>query len=141
MAEIKNIENFADLSADLKFQGYIWLSDATEPEWNSLPNEVINQESINPFILEGHWYSLNGQYSLAFKNTGEQAFYTLIDWTSTNLDVEIYEENFVGHRLEGAEFLNFATLYQAVGDELCEGFPVYEAKTIALRRIKLEKTK
>lgn len=140
MAEIKKLKDFSQLPDKQEFVGYIWLSDANKADWNNDPALISQQEKSNPFVMEGHWYSVDGQYSLAYKNSGEQAFYTLIDWQANGKDEALYEENFVANRLEGSEFLRFATIYQAEADPLCENYPVYQAKIVALRNIKRAKS-
>lgn len=53
-----------DLPTDLDYSGYLWYSDKSEPIILNKSRILIDTNSTNPFIIEGHLY--NTDYNLSF---------------------------------------------------------------------------
>ncbi len=113
---MKEYTNIKDISSEIPFEGYLWLSDSAEPlvydhqpvDWNILQGAV-------PFVVEGHLF--DGKNSYAIRHTGSG--YIIREFTDEDLNShEFTSQSFISNRMEG-RLLNFKQLWSAEEDPLC----------------------
>lgn len=101
------------------YEGYLWYSDAIEPElFNN--NKYPDLEIRNPFIIEGFLFDKNQGLSYSIKFTDGQYIvneYHPREDDENNPDVEIKE--FYTHRIKGHKKIKFLQYWRAEKDEFC----------------------
>ncbi len=124
---VKKLNNLKEIPS-VNYEGYIWMSNETEPK--VLKNEKYDFSAIsqNPFIIEGLLYDKTSQKSFHIQHVGECLIYEY------NLD-EVKSENLVPkeylpHRLKEVEKVCFKQIWEEEEDKNCEGFPVLNLKVI-----------
>ncbi len=124
-----------------KYSGYIWMSDAKEPN-------VLNQEKfdfasigINPFIIEALLYCEEEKVSLTIRHTGKYHI-NEIDLNSLPEGAELENVEYLPHRLTDKEKgidvdkVQFKQLWIPEKDENCENLPVLKMKALVFTGFK-----
>lgn len=119
-------EGLKEIPRNVKYTGYIWMSDMTSPK--ILNNEFLNgnYNTINPFIIEGMLYCIETKisYYLVFDNGKTKVFkYDLntipASWQSDKNDEYEYVSSFSD--TIGLKFLKY---WKPEKDPLCENMEV-----------------
>jgi len=123
----KNVDNIDELP-DLRYEGYIWMSDEAEPRKIDSKSQ-IPAETKNPFIVEGFLKSTDGNVSVSLvPMNGELKIYqfdlNLIKTLPEPLKTEI---SFLTHRFDNAA-ISFITVWLPEKDKLCEDMEVLQPK-------------
>lgn len=116
----------SDINRDATYDGYLWLSDATEPvvlDGEKLDSALLEQE--NPFVIEAQLYDAAGSRSYAVRYADGRHVVTEFDADDINAAGRVTEKCFVPLRIKHRG-LHFKQLWSPRGDELCEGMPVLE---------------
>lgn len=127
MNGIKKIDNITEIPA-CKYEGYVWLSDATAPV--VLNNESFDFESIktNPFVIEALLYSPGEDVSIHVQHTDE---YQIFEYNLKAFSQrEISEKVYLSHRLKDVTKLKFKQLWMPEMDNNCEDMEVLTLKAI-----------
>lgn len=109
-----------DIDTNVKYQGYIWISDQPKPE--VLDNSLINPEFLNvsnPFIIEAQLYDKdNGwSYSVSYVDGKQIACkYKVIPEDSLANEIK-----YVAHRIKDYNRLKFVQVWKEEKDDLCLG--------------------
>lgn len=118
------------MSIDIKLrnaQGYLWHSDQTEPEtYNNKPVELILDEKINPFVIEGQLYSDEEKKSISIKFIDGKYVVKTYDLDAhkfINPDSDVMtegeEEQYIANsRLELSQPLNFIRVWKTINDTI-----------------------
>lgn len=108
---------------DLEYQGYIWWSDKRVPE--RIRGKLDSkQESINPFITEGHLIDVKKNTSITIRHVGNdqlihQFDLNLIDSVPPNQKTErLYK----AHRIEDIKILKFLIVWLKENNSLSYDF-------------------
>lgn len=115
-----------EIPENIKFDGYLWMSDATEPAL--LEDQVFTltvDEKSNPFIVEGHLFDQANKVSYSLKYIDGE--YIINKYTLTN-DAQFTALKFLPNRMSGKQHLFFRQYWEAVPDECCEGMEVLKPK-------------
>ena len=127
MEGVRKIDMLTEIPA-FKYEGYVWMSDAKEPK--VLNHESFDFESIktNPFVIEALLYSPDEEVSIHVQHTGDYQIYaySLKEFSQS----EIYEKEYLSHRLEDVSRLKFKQLWLPNTDTNCEGMEVLTLKAI-----------
>lgn len=112
-----------------KYEGYIWLSDQTNPI--VLHDESYDFSTIaeNPFIMEALLYCKENDFSIMVKHTGSYVIrkYNLQAWRA-KADTEAPKE-YLPHRLgTSVKKLKFSQFWKEEKDSLCEDMKVLKLK-------------
>lgn len=110
-----------------KYEGYLWLSDKTEPK--VLKDEEFNSNEIkqNPFIIEGLLWAKKERVSIHIRHTGRYLIHKYeVNTPDSSKDVKQY----LAHKIEGIEKLKFKQLWEPEKDPLCEGMEVLKMKAL-----------
>lgn len=118
------------MSIDIKLrnaQGYLWHSDQTEPEtYNNKPVELILDEKINPFVIEGQLYSDEEKKSISIKFIDGKYVVKTYDLDAhkfINPDSDVMtegeEEQYIANsRIELSQPLNFIRVWKTINDTI-----------------------
>lgn len=113
------------------YQGYVWLSDQEKPF--ILPGDTFDfstvKENENPFIIEALLYAKDENISVSVKHTGKHHIHE-IDLKDLPKGAELREIQYLPHRLDRVEKLNFKQLWFPEPDESCEGMEVLKMKAL-----------
>jgi CRISPR type III-associated protein (TIGR04423 family) len=122
---IKIIASAQEVPKDLSFDGWIWLSDKTEPLKDRDPAHWLS--SKNPYLLEGHWKATNGQNDvfLTARGTGTHVFMNLIMLKDVP-PIKITSQSFIPHSSLKIPEAEAITLWESFDQEACNGFPVLQ---------------
>jgi CRISPR type III-associated protein (TIGR04423 family) len=124
------IESLSNIP-QLKYEGYIWASDCSEPVVYS--NEIIDFcsfiQNANPFIQEGYMFAENEKKSISIKHF-DGIGYVIVEYDTTVLNNDNSTElNYIadpaivraGKNIKKLKFIRFWKLEK---DELCESMEV-----------------
>jgi len=106
---------------NIKFEGYVWLSDREKPE--ILNNQTFDfskyEEGANLFIIEALLYNKENDKSVHITHTGKYHIqpFNLGDLSQ---DSELVDVNYLPHRLEGIKKVCFKQLWVPESDENCK---------------------
>jgi len=115
-------------TADIKYEGYLWLSNSSKPK--VYDNQVIDidlGDNMMPFVVEGQLYDRKRKVSYNIKYVdGEHIVnkYKGIDDDTTDANIE--HKTYLPNRMEeiGDRQLHFLRYWELKEDENCEGMPV-----------------
>jgi len=129
--KINNKININEIKTDVGYEGYLWLSNASEPiVLNSTKNlceilKEIMQDDINPFVIEGYLYdNANNSYSIKYVDGKCQVYQFTID---DNDRAKNKEKVYYANRMEGKQ-LRFLDVWEAEKDPQCLGMEVLQPK-------------
>jgi CRISPR type III-associated protein (TIGR04423 family) len=115
--------NITDIPKDKNYEGYLWLSDAKEPQTDSFDKRLGITDTSNPFIVEGQLYSEEAKKSYSIKYIDGKHLITEYDlenipdgWISEESD----EKSFIPNRIKASRLL-FRQYWKLQKDDLCEG--------------------
>jgi CRISPR type III-associated protein (TIGR04423 family) len=119
--------NLNDISS-VNYEGYIWMSDETEPT-------VLNNKSFdfsiietNPFIVEALLFDAKNKISIHVTHDGAYKINSFDLNKLKEQKIELVEKEYLPHRLKGVEKVHFVQLWKEENDPLCNDFPVLELK-------------
>jgi len=118
-----------------KYSGYIWMSDAKEPKVLNNEEFDFSKISINPFIIEALLYCEEENVSLTIKHTGSYHINEIVLNTLTESAV-LEDVEYLPHRLEGVDKVQFKQLWIPEEDANCEGWPVLKMKALVFTGFK-----
>lgn len=121
----------------LKYEGYLWYSDAQEPtifNGNELTEDICSdQNPVIPFIIEGYLRTGNDSYSIRMID-GEYRINHFVVPDSKEPYTEYSLVSYLPNRFECSDVkidkLNFALHWGRQADELCEGMEVLVPKEL-----------
>lgn len=111
------------------YQGYIWKSDADEPEVIDGEYGTVLDNKKNPFIIEGLLYHKDENEALSYHIKYVDGEYKIIE---TKVDLEKMlgnaENYYANHKLidKGIVKLKFYREWNAVEDEACNDWEVLQ---------------
>ena len=122
------INNISDINAQ-NYEGYVWLSNADKPI--ILPKEEFDfskySEQNNPFIIEALLWDKKSK-SITIRHTGK---YHINEFDlSKYSDENLVDVQYLPHRLDRVEKVNFKQLWLPEEDENCEGMEVLKMKAL-----------
>ncbi|MFC2759873.1 TIGR04423 family type III CRISPR-associated protein [Hallella multisaccharivorax] len=111
-----------DIPAQEKYEGYLWMSDSTEPvvlDREPLPEDKIS--SPNPFVVEAELYDGANLCSFSVHHAGNEIIcnrfqLTLDDRTSGHNEERVFKSHHFKDHLE----LHFIDCWEPQSDELCQ---------------------
>lgn len=111
--------NINEIDFDLEYEGYIWYSNAENPELRS----KISLEDFKdlPFIIEGNLYAYQEDVSVSIKNIDGE--YHIMQGSLKDLPKEqITEQEFVAHKLKNVNKIKMIQFWEELeSDALLEG--------------------
>jgi CRISPR type III-associated protein (TIGR04423 family) len=118
--------NITEIPKDLKYTGYIWMSDSSIPKQYLQPTRIedvfnVSDES-NPFIVEGQLYSKTAEKSYSIRYIDGQHIVTEYDLKLLPKEYDL--KKFIPNRIEGVSKILFRQYWRPRKDELCEGMEV-----------------
>ncbi len=120
------------------YQGYLWMSDSTDPIL--LDNEQIDQdlETINPFVIEGQLFDAVNRKSYSIKYADGESI--VAEYNIDELDA-LYGKP-TKHRFASNRMKNFKLCFQQYWklqpDTLCENMAVQKPAAIVFTGFKKE---
>lgn len=117
-----------DTLPNLKYQGYIWFSDANIPI--VLQDEPYNFSviSLNPFIIEALLYNEQKEVSIHIQHTDN---YQITEYHLNHFDkAEVVDTEYLPHRLNGVEKVKFKQVWLPEPEVNCQGMEVLNLKAI-----------
>ena len=110
----------------LPYTGYLWHSDQENPVKVTKDQTVdFSKVDINPFIIEGNLFNEQEQISISIRHDGTKPIITRADLKKAKaLGIELKKQNFIAHRIEGVEKLQFTQAWKAEKDEFCNDLEV-----------------
>lgn len=124
---IKKIDSLDALS-EIPFEGYVWLSDAKQPEVLQENNFDFAKHQGNPFIIEALLFDPNSKKSVHITHDGTQHIVEYDLPALKNGGFEFVHKDYMPHRMEGIERLHFVQLWKDEEDELCNNYMVKTLK-------------
>lgn len=122
----KNIDKINELP-DLSYEGYVWMSNETEPRKISSKSQILTGEQ-NPFIVEGFLKSSDGNVSVSLVSmNGLLKIYQYdLSLIKTLPKGQITVSRYLTHRFDDGAKIKFITVWLPVPDQhqLCEGMEV-----------------
>jgi CRISPR type III-associated protein (TIGR04423 family) len=108
-----------------KYEGYIWMSDATHPvvyHGDKIVNLMLDEHD-NPFIIEGELFDrtsgesisvrfVDGRYIIARRHVGPDEL---------KGNAHATPKCYLAQRMPGVAGLNYLQYWETVSDPLCEG--------------------
>jgi len=123
-----------------KYEGYVWLSNADKPI--VLPKEEFDfstiKENDNPFIVEALLYCKEENVSVTIRHTGK---YHINEFDLNNLQegAVLEKVQYLPHRLDNIEKVNFKQLWLPEKDENCLNMEVLKMKALIFTGFELKK--
>ena len=113
----------SDIDKKAKYQGYIWMSDKTEPI--VLKNDVISialEDGTNPFVIEAELFDADKSISYSVRYVDGEQMVRKFEIDETKLFGEPIQK-FVSHRIGDGIILKFFRKWKKEldPDNLCEG--------------------
>ncbi|MCH8555008.1 MAG: TIGR04423 family type III CRISPR-associated protein [Schleiferiaceae bacterium] len=133
MSAIQPIQRFADLP-EADYVGYCWYSNESSARLDVNPRTI--QESENPFVLEGMWFSLDGKTAVTYRHAGSQSFLTLVDLAQFAAAQKSPQKVLPAAGIQGIQHLTFTTLWAPVLDANCLDMPVLKPVIQVLTNLK-----
>lgn len=113
-----------------EYQGYIWMSDSNKPEVfnHDKVKDIILDDKMNPFIIEGQLYDqANGKsYSIKFV---DGKYLTKAYDVNEKDGKDTVTEHFIAN-FDGVNMLKFLRYWKPAADTLCEGMNVLQPKEL-----------
>lgn len=116
--------NITEIPKDKNYEGYLWMSDAKEPQTGAFDKWLNITDTSNPFIVEGQLYSNEEQKSYSIKYVDGKHLVVEYDlnkipdgWISEESD----NKKFMPNRLNNVSGILFRQYWKPEKDELCEG--------------------
>ncbi len=117
---MKDYTNIREISSEIPFEGYLWLSDSSEPvvydhrqvDWSIVGDAV-------PFVVEGNLFDGRNSYSIRHTGSG----YEIREFTEEDMNgLECSVRHFMSNRMDGRRLV-FKQLWKAENDPLCCDMP------------------
>jgi CRISPR type III-associated protein (TIGR04423 family) len=131
MDNIKSYHNLSEIT-NLKYEGYVWLSDKTKPL--ILPEEVFDFSSIqnNPFVVEALLWNEDAGKSIHIMHSGK---YQIIEYNLKGLKAEtrdeFIEKSYLTHRLGNVKKrMLFKQFWKSEQDPNCVDMEVLKMKAL-----------
>ena len=133
------------MSIDIKLknaQGYLWYSDQTEPRtFIDKDIELHLDEKINPFIIEGQFYSDDEKKSISIKFIDGKYIVKTYDFNARRFiapDSEVMteggEEQYIANsRLKLSLPLNFIHVWETVKDKINDNWETLRPKGLVFK--------
>jgi CRISPR type III-associated protein (TIGR04423 family) len=113
--------NITEIPKDKNYEGYLWMSDAKEPQTDSFDKGLDITDASNPFIVEGQLYSREEQKSYSIKYVDGKHLVTEYDLKNIPEGWEKSDEkSFIPNRIKVSKLL-FRQYWKPQKDDLCEG--------------------
>lgn len=130
-----------DINFEAKYQGYIWMSDDTQPKLYH--NEKIDKtlfESKNPFVIEAQLYDEDNMLSYSMKTVDGKLLINKYEVKEDDFNSEdVKELSFVPNRMEKVEKLKFLQYWTPEKDDYCNGKEVLQPSALVFTGLKLNK--
>ena len=103
-----------------RYQGYIWMSDQSQPRVIDGQFEGMNLEPANPFVIEARLYDLDNRlsYAIHFHDGAYCACVYNVD------ELPQVEQSYIPSFKDAPGRLLFANVWREENDPLCEGMSV-----------------
>lgn len=106
------------------YEGYIWMSDATQPEVIHADKAfgIVLDDHANPFIIEGELYdSAHGEsVSIRFADGRYYVSHFHVDEADLKGSAQATPKEYLAQRMPGVGKLKFLQYWNVVSDSLCE---------------------
>ena len=109
------------------YEGYIWMSDATEPIIVDGKMEALElNPEINPFIIEARLYSPVDSVSYSVKYVDGEYIAICFDVNAVENDTETVckRTDFIPNRMKAIDYLKFLQVWRPEIDPLCADMEV-----------------
>jgi len=112
----------------VSYEGYVWMSDETEPKVLMGESFDFSKITTNPFVVEALLFDNTTNSSIHITHDGSY-FITVYDLNKLNTeDTKFEPKEYLPHRLKGVEKVCFKQLWKEEKDENCLNFPVLTLK-------------
>ena len=131
-----------EINKQAKYEGYIWLSDQTQPR--VLIGEEFDikdlKDGINPFVIEGQLWNVADRISISIRYADGKHVITVNQVANEDQQGSstVTPERYISH-IKGVGRLCFLRYWKAEADELCEGFEALRPEKLVF--VGFEKTK
>lgn len=124
---MEGVKTYKDLKSipNLKFEGYIWLSNGKNPIMAE--DFDFSSVAINPFIQEALLFCKEENVSVMIRHTGEYQI-TEFDFNKLPKNAVLETKEYFSHRIVKSNKLSFKQLWIPEPDENCEGMEVLTLK-------------
>jgi CRISPR type III-associated protein (TIGR04423 family) len=107
------------------FEGYLWKSNATHPDVFYDRTEIMLDDSVTPFYIEGQLWDKSSKKSVSIRFVDGE--YLVKEWTVTDdeLSVEakyVEQKSFFPNRMEKVDKLLFLQYWKEVEDPYINDF-------------------
>ena len=114
--------SLSEIPKDLKFEGYIWMSDSENPKMFKRENLRTplfenTSDNNNPFIIEGQLFAEEAQKSYSIKYVDGKHLVVEYD-LSKPLSI-FTDKPFIPNRLQGVDKIKFRQYWKAETDKYC----------------------
>jgi len=113
-----------DKIPDLNYEGYIWYSNAQQPEVIKGKFD-IKRLTLLPFVIEGNLWNEHDKISINIKNIDGNYLINIFDLKTVANFFENTQE-YVSHRIEHAKAYKIYQHWEAIEDDLCEKMSSYQ---------------
>lgn len=120
------LDTLADIP-NLLYDGYVWLSDETNPRKLKDARFDASIVAENQFIIEALLWSESEKTSIQIRHTDKYLIHK-IELDKLPENAALVERKYLAHRVEGVKKLIFKQLWQPERDPLCEGMEVLMMK-------------
>lgn len=121
MRERHKAITLADISVDVAFDGYLWLSNATKPM--TMKSERVDMTLFQklPFVVEGNLWSDKLSLSIQIRNVDGEYFVHQFDLSGSEKDELLDEKEYLAHDLEGVGKYRVVEAWKEHRDEMLAG--------------------
>jgi len=113
-----------------KYEGWLWKSDAREPEIITPDTEQVFSfdDNKNPFVIEGQLWDAQTRTSYSIRYVDGRHIVKKFDVEESDLDCNEHatKKSFIAHRLGKHQCVNMLQYWKEVPDDLCCGFPMLQ---------------
>jgi len=120
-----------------KYSGYIWMSDEKKPKVLRNEEYDFSKLEVNPFIIEALLYCKEEDISLSVLHTGKYHI-NEIDLKNLPAGKEWVDVEYLPHRLDDVEKVQFKQLWLPEKDKNCADMEVLKMKALVFTGFKLK---
>lgn len=110
-----------------QYIGYIWWSNAKTPEVydEAKTIDIVIEDNINPFIIEGMLWDKDNNISVTIKNIDGKCQISSVCVNDFKSNVKFTEKKFIAHRIKNASKLIFRQYWELKPNKDCLNMDVY----------------